>query len=232
MNRIIFCSAVLAMMSNGVFAQEPDRTDATTNATVTNATGTISQVNYGESGAVDGFLLGTDIFLSFPTTVCGGIGSLGVAGNAVTYSGSSRTNSTTSFQSVIVSSFTNNTTHATYTQPTTRPTPTAYGPTSGSVTHLNYESNGAIDGFLFTPSSTTATIGPGTGLIQLNGVVLVVFGPGASTTLKPLLTVGATVSVTGRTIPETPTCATTGSVTVVNASSLVINGQTIIISGH
>jgi len=218
--RTIFCSAVmLAMIATAVFAQEPDRSDATTTATVTNATGTISQVNYDESGAVDGFLLGTDIFLSFPTSVCGGIGSLGVAANSVTYSGLSGTNSTTSFQSVIVTSFTNNTTHATYTKPATRPTPAAYGPTSGSVTHLNFEPNGAINGFLFTPSSSTTA-------------VLVVFGPRASATLKPLLTVGATVSVTGRTIPETPICTATGTLTVVNASSLVINGQTIVISGH
>src|SRR5271170_7251061 len=104
--RTISCSAViLAMIATAAFAQEPDRTDAATTTTVTNATGTISQVNYDEGGAVDGFLLGTDIFLSFPTTtVCRGIGSLGVAGNSVTYSGMSRTNSTTSFQSVIVTS--------------------------------------------------------------------------------------------------------------------------------
>src|SRR5271165_4907457 len=110
--RTIFCSAVI-LIATAAFAQEPDATTTTT--TVTNATGTISQLNYDESGEVDGFLLGTDIFLSFPaTTVCRGIGSLGVAGNGVTYSGTSRTNSTTSFQSVIVTSFTNNTTQATY----------------------------------------------------------------------------------------------------------------------
>jgi hypothetical protein len=234
--RIVLCNAViLAMMTSGannVFAQESDRPNATTTTTVTNATGTISQVNYDETGAVDGFLLGTNIFLSFPTNVCGGIGSLGAAGNGVTYSGASRTNSTTSFESVIVSSFTNTTTHATYTQPTTRPTPTAYGPTSGSVTRLNYDPSGAINGFLFTPSSTTATIPAGPSLTTVTGVVLVVFGPGASSTLKPLLTVGGTVSVTGRTIPEAPACAATGNLTVINASSLIINGQTIVISGH
>jgi hypothetical protein len=220
--RTIFCNAaILAIITSGlnnVVAQETDRPDATTTTNVTNATGTISQVNYSDAGAVDGFLLGTNIFLSFPTNVCGGVESLGVAGNSVTYSGTARTNSTTSFQSVIVSSFTNTTTHATYTQPTKRPTPTAYGPTPGNVTQLNYDPSGAIDGFLFTPSGSTA--------------VLVVFGPEASSTLKPLLTVGGTVSVSGKTIPEAPACAATAAQTVINASSLIINSQTIIISGH
>jgi hypothetical protein len=219
----MFCNATLlavfsTMTLNTGFAQEADNANATTIATVTNATGTITQVNYDQTGAIDGFLVGTNIFLSFPTNVCGGIGTLGVAGNSVTYSGASRTNSTTSFQSVIVTSFTNNVTHVTYTKTTSVPTVTAYGPTSGTIKALNYDPSGAVDGFLFTPAGGTAS-------------VLIATGEGASSTLKPLLTVGGTVSVTGRTITEPPTCIT-GVLTVVTASSLVINGQTIVISGH
>jgi hypothetical protein len=47
--------------------------DATTTTTVTGVPGTISSLNYDENGTIDGFLLGTNILLSFPTDVCGGI---------------------------------------------------------------------------------------------------------------------------------------------------------------
>jgi hypothetical protein len=221
-NRMIFCAtALLAIMAGGAtnaLAQDNDNDDTTTTTTVTNATGTITQLNYGEDGTIEGFLLGTNILLSFPTNVCGGIGTLGVVGNAVTYSGTARTNSTTGFQTVNVTSFTNGT--ITYTSKTSTPTSTAYGPTSGTVKLLNYDSSGAIDGFLFTPSGSTTA-------------VLVVTGSGASATLKPLLTVGGTVSVTGTTSTNSSSsaCVVTGALTVVKASSLIIGGQTIIISG-
>ncbi len=219
-NRMIFCAvSLLAIMAGGAtnaLAQDNDDYPNTTTATtVTNATGTITQLNYGEDGTIEGFLLGTNILLSFPTNICGGIGTLGVAGNAVTYSGTARTNSTTGFQTVRVTSFTNGT--ITYTSTTSTPTSTAYGPTSGTVKLLNYSSGGAVDGFLFTSGSTT---------------VLVVTGSGASATLKPLLTVGGIVSVTGTTSTKpTSACVATGTPTgVVKASSLIINGQTVIIS--
>jgi hypothetical protein len=219
-NGMIFCAAaLLAIMAGGAtsaLAQDNDKDDTTTTTTVTNATGTITQLNYDENGTIDGFLLGTNILLSFPTNVCGGIGTLGAVGNAVTYSGKTRTSSTTGFQTVSVTSFTNGT--HTYTSTTSTPTSTAYGPTSGPVTLLNYDSSGAIDGFLFMPSSGTT--------------VLVVTGSGASATLKPLLTVGGTVSVTGTTSTNsTSACVVTGALTVVRVSSLIIGGQTIVISG-
>jgi len=215
---ILSTAALLACGSMmNALAEDNESGNATTTATVTNVTGTITQLNYDESGTVGGFLLGTSTLLSFPSNVCGGIGSLGAVGNSVTYSGTVRTNSTTSFQSVNITGFTNNTTKATYTKPAA-PTPTAYGPTAGSVTQLNYTGSGAIDGFLFTPSGSTKA-------------VFVDTGSGASATLKPLLTVGATVSVTGTTIMEA-TCMPTGALTVVRASSLLIGGQTIVISGH
>ena len=192
--------------------------EATT--TVTNATGTISQLNYGENGAIEGFLIGTNILLTFPRTVTGGIGTLGAVGNSITYSGTAETNSA-GFENVRITSFTNNTTKATYTGNTsTTPTSTAYGPTSGTIKQINYDSNGLVDGFLFTPSGNTASI-------------LVVTGSGASTTLKPLLTTGATVSVTGTTPSATTTanCVTGTTLTVVHASSLIIGGQTIVLAG-
>jgi hypothetical protein len=211
-------TALLALP--GIYAQgQSDAGTTTTTTTVTSVTGTISQVNYGTDGAIEGFLIGTTTLLDFPTNVSGGIGTLGVAGNSVTYSGTEVTTSA-GFSSVRVTSFTNNTTKATYSSSTTVSTTTAYGPASGTVKQLNYNGDGSIDSFVFTPASSTTSL-------------LVVTGPGASTTLKPLLLVGATVSVTGTEQAATPAsaCVASGVLTVVQASSLIISGQTIVIAG-
>src|SRR5580700_6794815 len=120
--------ALVACTANAQFGNGPF--DPVTATTITNATGTIAQVNYNESGAtVQSFLVGTNIILSFPTTVCAGVASLGAAGNSVTYSGTALTFSS-GFQSVNVTSFTNNTTKASYTQPTPSK-PAAYPATAG-----------------------------------------------------------------------------------------------------
>lgn len=196
---------------------------APTTTTVTNATATIIQTNYSSNGTVEGFLVGASagatptILLEFSSNVTGGIGTLGVAGNSIVYSGTATTNSA-GFQTVHVTSFTNNTTKATYTATTPgTTTATTYGPTSGTVRQLNYDDNGSIDGFLFVPSGGSAAI-------------LVVTGSQASATLKPLLTVGATVSVTGASHAAAAN-ATIPTLTVVNANSLTVGGQTIVIAG-
>jgi hypothetical protein len=186
-----------------------------TATTVTNATGTITQLNYGNHGQVQGFLIGTNIVLSFPPNICGGSGALGVVGNAVTYSGTAFT-ATSGFESVHVSSFTNNTTNAAYTAPTS--TSTAYGPTSGAIKQLNYSGNGSIDGFWFTPSGGSSSI-------------FVSIGGRSSTTLTSLLTAGAMVSVTGTTSARMGACSSTVALETVDASSLVIGSQTIVING-
>jgi hypothetical protein len=201
---------------NGI-AQQADASTTTTTA-VTGATGAITQLNYGAGGEVQGFLIGTNILLSFPPAICGGIGTLGVVGNSVTYSGTAVT-ATSGFESVRVSSFTNNTTKATYTAPTSTSTSTTYGPTSGTLKQLNYSGDGSIDGFLFTPTGATASI-------------FVTIGPQSSTTLTSLLTVNATVSVTGTTPPAMSSCSSTAAaLEVVHASSLTIGSQTIVITG-
>src|SRR5215467_2880407 len=94
------CAAALlafaALGTASLFAQ--DSLDAApssgTATTVTNVTGTISQVNYDSNGSVEGFLVGTNVLLNFPTNVAGGISTLGAAGNSVTYSGTEFTTST------------------------------------------------------------------------------------------------------------------------------------------
>jgi YD repeat-containing protein len=188
---------------------------AGTPTTVTNATGTITQLNYGNNGDVQGFLIGTNTLLSFHANIFGGLGALGVVGNAVTYSGTAFT-ATSGFESVHVSSFTNNITNATYTAPTS--TSTAYGPTSGAIKQLNYSGNGSVDGFLFTPSGGSSSI-------------FVSIGGRSSTTLTSLLTAGATVSVTGTTSARMAACSSTAALETVDASSLVIGSQTIVIGG-
>jgi hypothetical protein len=70
-----------------------------------------------------------------------------------------------------VSSFTNTSIKATYSSSTSTSTATACGPTSGTVKQLNYDSEGSIDAFLFTPSGSTTAL-------------LVVTGSRASTVLR------------------------------------------------
>jgi hypothetical protein len=191
--------------------------DASTTTTVTGVTGTVTQLNYGNGGSVEGFLIGTNTLLLFPMGICGGVSTLGVVGNSVTYSGSEIT-STSGFSSVVVTSFTNNTTKATYTAPTsaTTSTSTTYGPTSGTVKQLNYANDGSIDGFLFTAGGATLFVSTGTQ---------------ASATLATLLTVNGAVSVTGKEGAGANSCASTSSLTEVNATSLTVGATTVVISG-
>lgn len=203
--------AALILSAACLYAQRPFATMSS--STVTNASGTISQLNYGPGGNVQGFLVGTNVLLIFPGNVAGGVNSLGVAGNSVTYSGTAMTASS-GFETVRVSSFTNTTTKATYTAPTS--TSASYGPTSGTVQQLNYSAGGGVDGFLFNASGSSAPL-------------LVVIGPQhANSTLESVLTVGATASVTG----NSHTSSNTGALTVVRATSLTISGQTFVFSGR
>src|SRR5215472_12984828 len=108
MKRQILCIATLVASTGAVFAQGPGPMDPPSGnpTTITNATGTISQVNYGTDGIADGFLLGTNVLLIFPGFTTGGIAALGAVGNSVTYSGEAVANSS-GFETVTVTSFTN-----------------------------------------------------------------------------------------------------------------------------
>lgn len=206
----------VASMSGQQLTSYDDATSTTT--TVTNATGTISQLNYGADGSVQGFLLGTNTLLFFPSNICAGIASLGAAGNSVTYSGTSFTNSG-GFTIVEVSSFTNTSTKATFSTSASKPKPAAYGPTSGTVKQLNYDASGDVDAFVFMPSGATTPLLVETGIVK-------------STALKTALVVGATVSVTGQTQPGLASmCAPAGALSVVEADSLTIGGTNYVITG-
>lgn len=196
------------------YAAPTSATTTTISTTVTNVTGTIKQLNYGSGGQVEGFLTGTNVRLSFGPGVCNGVGTLGIVGHSVTYSGSSSTTST-GFQSVRVTSFKNNTTGGSYTAPTTTSTFAAYGPTTGTIKQLNYATDGSIDGFLFTAGSST---------------VFVSIGRTSVTTLSSLLTVGTSLSVIGTALPA-PICPTTGTISTVSASSLTVGGTTVVFRG-
>jgi hypothetical protein len=213
---IVYTAAFFFACAGSILkGQDADSGNNSAPIAVTSATGTIAQVNYGTDGSVQGFLIGSNTLLLFPTNVCGGIGSLGVAGNSVTYSGTQFTVSS-GFETVEVTSFTNGTTKATYTLPAHILKPTAYGPTSGTIAQVNYGDGGSIDGFVFSAGATD---------------ILVSTGVRASSTLTSLLEKGATVSVTGTTLPALSACASTGTIEVVNASSLTIGSQTIVIAG-
>lgn len=183
-----------------------------TAATVGPVNATITALNYGESGAtVDGLLVGTNVLLTFSRPVCGGIASLGNVGDKITYSGVALTFAS-GFQVVHVTSYTDGSS-ITY-PPPAPPKPAAYPATPGTITALNYSDFGTIDGFVFTP-----TTGP---------KVFVNIGT-PSSTLAPLLTVGAAVTVTG-TLEPPPQCSSTGSISEVDASALTISGTSYPIS--
>jgi len=191
-------------------------TTASAATTVTSVSGTLTQFNYDESGASpESMLIGTGVILTFPGTVCGGIGTLGAAGNGVTYSGTAVTFSN-GFQAVSVSSFTNTTTKVTWTPPTASK-PSAYAATAGTIKSLNYSRHGDIDGFVFTPTTGTA--------------VFVDLGGAPSTTLAPLLKVGAAVTVTG-TLEAAPQCSASGAIQEVDATTLLFGTTTITLKGE
>jgi len=183
-----------------------------TAATVTSVTGKITAVNYNESGAaVNGFLVGTNVLLTFSKPVCGVIASLGKVGDSVTYSGVAVTLAS-GLQVVHVTSYTDGS--ITY-PPAAPPKPAAYSATKGTITQLNYSEYGSVNGFLFTPTSGSE-------------VFVNVGRP--STDLATALTANAAVTVTG-TLEAPPACAPTGSISEVDASSLTIGTTTYPIPG-
>jgi hypothetical protein len=196
----------VVLVGNAVVAMADDNNN---NAPISvgPVTASITQLNYNDvGGTVNGFLIGTNVLLTFLKPVCGGIGTLGAAGNSVTYSGLAFT-FTSGFQTINVTSFTNHTTSVTYPSATTPSKPTPYPLTAGTIVQLNYSENGGLGGFVFEPTS-----GP---------KVLVDVGY-ANATLTPLLKVGAAVSVVG-TMEATPACPPPmGTIPEVYASSLTI----------
>jgi hypothetical protein len=68
-------------------------------------TATITQWNYDQiGGVVNGFLIGTNVLLTFRQPVCGGLATLGNVGDSVTYSGVAHT-FPSGFQIVDVTSY-------------------------------------------------------------------------------------------------------------------------------
>jgi len=172
-------------------------------------TANILALNYDESGMVNGFVVSTGIVLAFPAAACSGIGTLGAVGNSVTYSGAEETLGS-GLKVVNVSSFTNNTTPATY-PPGPNPKPVAYPLIAGIVTALNYSlETGLVNGFLFTPSG--------------GSVVLVDIGDFTSSSLRAALSVGTSVSVEG-VLLQPGTCAPAGTTSEIVASSVKIGAK-------
>jgi hypothetical protein len=203
-------AASLALGSATAMAHDNDPAHApSTSVTVTNVAGTITQLNLSSDGTINGMLLGTNVLLSFPSSVCGGVGTLGHVGDAVVYSGYATTNTVTGFQRVSVSSFTNGS--ISYTSASPEPVPAAYGPVSGTVGALNHASNGNVNGFIF-------------------GSMLVITGT-PSAALAPLMVPGAAITVTGTSETE-KSCATVPPVTVVTAASLTIGTTVFPIAAH
>lgn len=218
--RIVLAGVIFTLCAGSAFTARADEGhegwgfgDAIA-TTVTGVSGTITALNYTESGAaVDGFLVGTNVLLLFPKAVCGGISSLGKVGDSVKYSGIALTFAS-GFQTVNVTSYTDGA--MTY-PPPAPPKPTAYPLTAGTITQLNYSENGFVNGFVFAPS--TAGSSP----------VFVNVGM-PSSTLALLLKAGAAVSVTGM-LEAPPLCAAAGTISEVDASSITIGSTAYPIGG-
>jgi len=210
---LILQTAVLtALVSSGVDAQTTP---------VGPVTATITQLNYDQiGGVVSGFLIGTNVLLTFREPICGGIGTLGNVGDSVTYSGSART-FTSGLQIVAVTSYADGANTYPPAPAFTKPSPDPL--TAGTVTQVNYNpENGAMNGFIFTPAPS----GPvPTVIARVNGNAVFVDIGHANATLASLLTVGASVSVTG-TLGGAVACAPAGTISEVYASSLTI-GSTV-----
>jgi hypothetical protein len=205
LNLFIGTTILIAFTGSAVAGHPGEAFSSNASTPVGPVTTTITQVNYDESGGtINGFLAG-NFLLVFSKSVCGGIGSLGAAGNTVTFSGTTR--STTGIEVVNVTSFTNG--PVTYPTVVTPTKPSVYAATAGTITKLNYNAeNGEINGFLFTP---------------ITGAKVFVDSGNAKATVVALLKVGAAVTVTG--LQEAPgVCAATGTILEVDASSLTIGG--------
>jgi hypothetical protein len=200
------------MLAGGVLAEERHQGFVSGSAnTVGPVSATITGWNYDESGAgINGILAGTNTLLIFSRPVCGGIGTLGAIGNGITYSGMALTFG--SFQIVHVTSFTNTTTTGITYPPAAPPKPTAFTAT-GTVGQLNYSlEDGRVNGFVFTPAS-----GP---------KVFVGIGR-PSAPLTAALTAGGTITASVTGMLEGPgVCAPTGTISEVDASSLMIGATT------
>ena len=218
-NSLILQTAILtALVSSAVHAQTTP---------VGPVTATITQLNYDQSGGVvNGFLIGTNVLLTFRQPVCGGIGTLGNVGDSVTYSGSAHT-FTSGFQIVAVTSYTDGANTYPPAQVFTRPS--AYPLTAGTITQLNYDpENGAINGFVLTPQGSwpiPTLVANSTARALPSGQAVFVDIGYANATLTPLLTVGASVSVAG-TLSGAVACTPAGTIPEVYAHSLTI-GSTV-----
>jgi len=205
-------TTLAALAAGSACAGSSSSTTTVTTTTVGPVNATITALNFDESGGrVNGFMVGTNVLLTFPKPVCGGIGALGAVGNSVTYSGTSYAYST-GMQVVKASSYTNGT--ITFT-PAVRTPSAAYASTAGAITQLNYGDNGSVNGFVFTPTS---------------GSKVFVSFRSVSTTLAALLTKGAAVSVAG-TLESADPCLPTGTISEVEASSIIVGGTTYAVGG-
>jgi len=206
-------AALLSAVAGTAFAGSTSTTTTVTTTTVGPVTATITALNFDESGGrVNGFMVGSNVLLTFPKPVCGGVGALGAVGNTVTYSGTS--SAYTSMQVVRATSYTNGT--ITFT-PAVRTPDATYAITAGTITQLNYSAHdGAVNGFVFTPTT---------------GDKVYVSFRSVSTTLAALLTKGAAISVTG-TLQAADPCLPAGTISEVEATTLTVGGTAYPVGGN
>lgn len=192
------CASMLPVSAQG--RRDNPLQDAPTPAPAGNYTtvsGTISQFNYSRDAEIEGFLLSNNTLVHLPPRAAAQIAPSLHAGDSIQVSGFAQTTSS-GFQKIEAQSLQDRASGKTFTMPQ----PGAAAPYSGSgrVQQLNYDADGAVNGFLLN-DGMLVTVPP--------------FNAGSPTSIR----VGTTVSYSGyahRTMTDR---------TVVAAQSITLNGQ-------
>jgi hypothetical protein len=192
-------SALVLIFSSALFAQAPPPLPVDSGA-LTSVSGSISQLNYGPEMEVTSFLVNKNTLVTFPPHVGWMVSSAFKVGETVQVGGYGSTRPTGMSRIDLVTL-----TVAGRTFSVSQPGQFTSYNGSGTVTQLNYNREGEVDGFV------------------LNNGVFAKTPPPFSRTLTSMVTVGSQVSVTGYSHQAM------NGWTVVDVQS--INGQTIAVAG-
>jgi len=194
-------SALVLIFSAAIFAQAPPPPPlAVDSGALTSVSGSISQLNYGREMEVTSLLVNKNTLVTFPPHVGWTVSSVLRVGENVQVTGYGTTTQTGMSRIDLVTL-----TAAGRTFSVPQPGQFTSYNGSGTVTQLNYNREGEVDGFV------------------LNNGVFAKTPPPFSQTLTSMVTVGSQVSITGYSHQAM------NGWTVVDVQS--INGQTIAIAG-
>ncbi len=205
--RIMTCAAVVCTSAGPGWAQGrrgplPHPAGPAPVGVYTTVTGSVSQLNYDQEAEINGFLLNNNTFVHLPPRAAMRAAGAIRPGDTVQVAGLVRTSPGGS-QQIEAQSIQDRSSGKSFTMPQ----PSAAAPYSGSgrIQQLNYGSDGAVNGFLLN-DGTLANVPP--------------FSAGNPSSIR----VGASISYSGY------ARKTMSDRTVVDAQSLTINGQQLMLA--